>query len=88
MTNTTAKELWTIDIGNVAYRCALVLYKGTRLGAVRYAKRLWRSRNSETTHVSLRRPGCSPVLLMKQENGETIELRGMRFGSLYYLGQV
>lgn len=82
------KELWTIDLGNMAYRVSLVLYKGTQLGAVRYAKRLWRKRTNEVTHVSVRRPGCSPIRVVKLENNRTVELRGMRFGSLYYLGQV
>lgn len=73
------KQLWTIDLGNMAVRVKLVLYSGTQLGAVRYANRLWRERTSGVSRLALSRPGCHPIRLIKTVRGKTVRLRAMQF---------
>ena len=54
------RELWAINVGTYAAQRKLVLYRGTKLGAIRRAKREWR-KLGRMERVSVSRPGCAGV---------------------------
>jgi hypothetical protein len=54
------RELWAINVGTYAAQRKLVLYRGTKLGALRRARRAWRT-SALGESVTVGRPGCSWV---------------------------
>ena len=60
-------ETWEIEVGNEATVTEQFNYHGTSLGAIRAAKRRWRTRGAAETSVVLRRPGCRPFRFYSED---------------------
>jgi len=67
MTPTSTIEKFEIEVGDDARVHSLVVYTGTRRGAVRAALKRWRAREEGETCLVLRRPNCRPIRFMEVE---------------------